>query len=658
MSERKIIYPGRSEIKKLGQLMKEKFPEIVNSRVKDLLQQSECPFTTALDVLQKSIYKNSPGWSICKIVSENLEAYNTERSNPSEEVRKKAAAVICDFHKRIRFKIVKAFRLDQLDLLFIKTLAKNHLENNKMENFLAYHTLFKLHDDEITEKVFIPMLATGKNLDAVLKYAGRSENTQKRILKFVGSLICELNSNTSTTEEQELVKKLLSFLETAKKRYPTAYSEVKIQHSEPKPQNNEVKTESSETKNLNSEIELQKNKAKVQNNGVESPNSESNIQNYEEKDQKSNEKPQNSEAAVQNSETKIQKSEAVSVDIMKNSAKVNKKGQSRRFLLHIKYLLKQWENKQVSGSSLESLIFRYVEKYPGLVEKVAHLVENKYDDKNKADLLRQSMQPGSDRTPIWSGEEEIPIGDHELELAIPIENVFLVDSEEKLNDCFEYFKDNEPSDGSLLPIGFDSEWITSTRNVRLVDLALIQFAINDRVYLIDFVYFQRTSKQLLTEFMKYVFRSGAYVILGFGVSEDKRVLKRYFKDALWTADTHMMDFLKSRNSKVFSDRGTDFEYCPNTEKELKGLSKLCYRVLGKSLNKTYQISNWMDRPLNERQIIYAATDAYCLLQIYHKYEEMFKKSPHCETHQNLLELYKRVPKRNNNKKRRKKKKSN
>ena len=80
------------------------------------------------------------------------------------------------------------------------------------------------------------------------------------------------------------------------------------------------------------------------------------------------------------------------------------------------------------------------------------------------------------------------------------------------------------------------------------------------------------------------------------------------------------------------------------------------QVLGKSLNNTYQISDWMKRPLNEHQIIYAATDAYCLLQIYHKYEKMFKSSSYCEIYQNFLEFYKKFVGNRNRKKRTKRRK--
>ena len=41
------------------------------------------------------------------------------------------------------------------------------------------------------------------------------------------------------------------------------------------------------------------------------------------------------------------------------------------------------------------------------------------------------MQHGSERTTIWSDEEETPIQDHELKLAIPIYNVIIVDLEKK-----------------------------------------------------------------------------------------------------------------------------------------------------------------------------------------------------------------------------------
>ncbi|KAL0606664.1 Exonuclease mut-7-like protein [Plecturocebus cupreus] len=49
---------------------------------------------------------------------------------------------------------------------------------------------------------------------------------------------------------------------------------------------------------------------------------------------------------------------------------------------------------------------------------------------------------------------------------------------------------------------------------------------------------------------------------------------------------------------------------------LRGLSLLVQQVLGTTLDKTQQLSNWDRRPLCEEQLIYAAADAYCLLEVH------------------------------------------
>ncbi|KAL7146105.1 hypothetical protein ABFS83_06G018900 [Erythranthe nasuta] len=51
-------------------------------------------------------------------------------------------------------------------------------------------------------------------------------------------------------------------------------------------------------------------------------------------------------------------------------------------------------------------------------------------------------------------------------------------------------------------------------------------------------------------------------------------------------------------------------------KQIKSLATICEEVLGISLSKELQCSDWSQRPLTEEQKIYAAADAHCLVQIF------------------------------------------
>ena len=49
----------------------------------------------------------------------------------------------------------------------------------------------------------------------------------------------------------------------------------------------------------------------------------------------------------------------------------------------------------------------------------------------------------------------------------------------------------------------------------------------------------------------------------------------------------------------------------------RGLGGLCQAVLGRRLDKTEQVSDWLRRPLRQSQTIYAALDAFSCWQIFH-----------------------------------------
>lgn len=57
------------------------------------------------------------------------------------------------------------------------------------------------------------------------------------------------------------------------------------------------------------------------------------------------------------------------------------------------------------------------------------------------------------------------------------------------------------------------------------------------------------------------------------------------------------------------------EYRSFNAKSQTSLAECCKYFLGKRLNKAQQLSDWLARPLSERQLRYAALDAYATVMI-------------------------------------------
>ena len=492
--EQKVLHPSHSEVQSLRKNLKVK-PCNIDKQIKLWLEESECPFSTAVVVLRKSLNKKSLSNYMCENVAKNLRPYNIEKNTASKELKLKITQTILKFNKRNRKRLVKAFSFNELDIWSVKTTTRKFLKKNDSKSFFINNKIFKIHGAKLTRYLLLTSISKG-NSSFLLKYAKCSVHTKIKLMKTADKLIGDHCLNTTTVEHCESLKNLADFMFKSKKRNPISYSIAKAE-------------------------------------------------NYK---------------AVRT--------------IPKENAKV------RRILTHINCLIQQWEKKQISGSSLENLIFRCVGNNCDLLEKVACLVEKIFKDKKRADLLRQSLQPGTKRTPIWSDEEEIPISDHELKLVVPLKNVNFVDTEEKLKKCEKYFKKIEPPSGKKLPVGFNSEWVTDPVKRGKEDLAIIQLAVNNRVYLIDFVYFQQHNMKIVIEFVQYVFRSRSFMILAFGLGDKKKALSEYFrKKVLLRWETNSIDFLKFRNAELYSKTYEElFKFCPQNENQLTGLSGLCYQV--------------------------------------------------------------------------------
>ncbi|KAM6316013.1 exonuclease mut-7 homolog [Podargus strigoides] len=218
------------------------------------------------------------------------------------------------------------------------------------------------------------------------------------------------------------------------------------------------------------------------------------------------------------------------------------------------------------------------------------------------------------------------------QLPIPRANIHFLQTWEETLQCWE--KVLQP--GQV--VGIDMEWKPSFGMVGKPRVSLLQIALKDEVFLLDLPELleraeTKDEKEKLPHFIQMLYSDAAITKLGYGMSGDLNslaatwsALKDTDKQARGVVDLLKVDKQLQKSSTDWKKGGRKVDVLsPEQSYEdrgfrqpEKGLSLLVQHVLGKPLDKAEQLSNWEKRPLREEQILYAASDAYCLLEIYEK----------------------------------------
>uniref|UniRef100_A0A158R539 3'-5' exonuclease domain-containing protein n=1 Tax=Syphacia muris TaxID=451379 RepID=A0A158R539_9BILA len=180
-------------------------------------------------------------------------------------------------------------------------------------------------------------------------------------------------------------------------------------------------------------------------------------------------------------------------------------------------------------------------------------------------------------------------------------------------------------------VGIDTEY--KPRFISLnEEVALMQVSLYNCSYLIDIITLEKNvTDEQWTKFFEGVFYSENTIKLGFDFANDLRALMLSFSP-ISLRTRNMICIMRLAKSVL-----QEFPYFFSSFKTLQtdgdennsqtnntvhfGLTDLCKEVLGNSLDKSEQFSDWAVRPLRLKQMRYAANDAYCLLQIYRKLKE-------------------------------------
>ncbi|XP_026959956.1 exonuclease mut-7 homolog isoform X15 [Sagmatias obliquidens] len=224
-----------------------------------------------------------------------------------------------------------------------------------------------------------------------------------------------------------------------------------------------------------------------------------------------------------------------------------------------------------------------------------------------AELRQLRIQERTAEAPLEDGKDDY------YQLPIPREHLhFLASWEDLARHQEELLQPGQV-------VGMDLEWRPSFGAGGRPRASLMQVAVEGRVFLLDLPRLSSPAGgQAPQAFFRLVSRllaDPSITKLGYGLAGDLRSLGASCP-ALAQAEKQLrgsVDLLQVHRQMRAADRpapGVDGAAGP------RGLSLLVQQVLGKPLDKVQQLSNWDRRPLCEGQLVYAAADAYCLLEVY------------------------------------------
>lgn len=149
-------------------------------------------------------------------------------------------------------------------------------------------------------------------------------------------------------------------------------------------------------------------------------------------------------------------------------------------------------------------------------------------------------------------------------------------------------------------IGFDTETKPSFEKNRVNPLSIIQIATEKDAYIFQLKKIK--NKERIIEYLN----SNNIIKIGSGISDD-------FKKIEELCRCHL-------NKESFIDLQ---KLIRNFKLPKSNLRFLTAYFLNKRIIKSSQTSNWNKHPLTEKQLLYAATDAWICLKIYQKIQETY-----------------------------------